>query len=195
MAVIITIIIMVVTTMTTEIKIDLNLDQITDKMSKSYNASKISIQRSILVSMQRNRDKLFAAEGAYNGHNKWAPLKCRKGQILHKSGTLRKSIAPINKTGAPGESGISFISGDEYVIGTRLKYAATQSFGAEFITTMKQRAYLSYNKICGMRWPIKIRIPSRQFHELNDKDTQDIATSLERRIQAVLERGSSNATN
>lgn len=79
--------------------------------------------------IQANRGMLFDAEGAHNGHPKWAPLKFRTGQILSKRGTLRKSIAPRNPKGSPGDDGIVNFGSDTITIGTRLLYARMMNDG------------------------------------------------------------------
>lgn len=79
--------------------------------------------------IQTNRGMLFDAEGAYNNHDKWAPLKFRNGQILSRRGKLRKSIAPYNPRGQAGPDGIVRFAGDMIVVGTRLLYASMMNDG------------------------------------------------------------------
>lgn len=83
----------------------------------------------IAAQMQFNRGMMFDQEGAYNGHPSWAPLKFRKGQILSKSGKLRKSIAPSSQSGKPGPGGIVRFGGGVVTIGTSLIYASMMNWG------------------------------------------------------------------
>lgn len=83
----------------------------------------------IAATMQTNRGLLFDAEGAVNGHEHWAPLKFRSGQILSLRGKLRKSMAPTKSDGKPGPDGIVRFSGDVITIGTKLGYARMMNDG------------------------------------------------------------------
>lgn len=83
----------------------------------------------IAATMQTNRGLLFDAEGAHNGHEKWAELRFRRGQILSKRGKLRKSMAPIHSGGKAGPDGIVRITGDVITIGTKLGYARMMNDG------------------------------------------------------------------
>lgn len=89
----------------------------------------------IAAQMQFNRGMLFDNEGLYNGHDKWAELRFRSGQILSHRGTLRKSIAPIggvvgpNAKGKPGPNGIVRVAGNEVTIGSTLIYARMMNDG------------------------------------------------------------------
>jgi phage gpG-like protein len=91
----------------------------------------------IAAQMQYNRAMLFDKEGAYNGHDGWAPLKFRVGQILSKRGTLRKSIAPrmtepaLGAKAQPGPNGIVRVAGNEVTIGTSLIYAWMMNSGTK----------------------------------------------------------------
>lgn len=85
----------------------------------------------IAAQVQTNRGLLFDAEGSYNGHPAWAPLKFRQGQVLSQRGTLRKSIAPYNSKGRPGPDGIVQFQGDTITIGTTLLYARMMNEGTE----------------------------------------------------------------
>lgn len=83
----------------------------------------------IAAMMQTNRGELFDKEGAANGHDKWAPLKFRRGQILSNRGTLRQSMAPYAANGQPGSDGIVRFQGDTITIGTKLFYARLMNDG------------------------------------------------------------------
>ena len=174
--------------MTTLIKIDLKLGEKIREIKEKYAGFKRELDMGILAAMQRNRDKLFDNEGNYNGHKPWKPLKCRDGMILQDTGRLRNSIAPKSSNGSPGTEGISFVDGNRYVIGTDVPYAAVNSYGTSYTTSFKQRMYLSKNKICGMKWPLKITIPSREFHEITEKDKEDLERNIEGRINYYLNK-------
>lgn len=79
--------------------------------------------------IQFNRGMLFENEGAHNGRARWQDLKFRKGQILSKRGTLRKSIAPIRADGSPGPDGIVRIAGDMIYVGTQMLSARLMNDG------------------------------------------------------------------
>jgi phage gpG-like protein len=79
--------------------------------------------------IQTNRGMLFDSEGAYNGHQPWAPLKLRVGQILSDRGVLRKSVAPRNPSGSAGPEGYVRFGADEIRIGSKLIYASTMNDG------------------------------------------------------------------
>lgn len=83
----------------------------------------------IAAQMQTNRGMLFDEEGAYNGHQKWAPLTLRNGQILSRTGALRHSLSPANPSGRPGPGGIVRFQGDVIIIGTKLAYARLMNDG------------------------------------------------------------------
>lgn len=83
----------------------------------------------IAAQMQFNRGMLFDKEGAHNGRNRWKDLVFRRGQILSKRGTLRKSIAPFNPKGTAGPDGIVNFSGDVITVGTKLLYARLMNDG------------------------------------------------------------------
>ncbi len=92
-------------------------------------AAKDELYVFVAAIMQTNRGMLFDAEGAYNGHEKWAPLKLRVGQILKLTGTLSQSMGPMGAKGKPGPSGIVRFNGDEVTIGTTLAYARLMNDG------------------------------------------------------------------
>lgn len=87
------------------------------------------IELFIAAQMQFNRGMMFDQEGAYNGHDRWAELKFRDGQILSRRGTLRKSIAPKAAQGKPGPGGIVKFGSGLVTIGSSLKYAALMNWG------------------------------------------------------------------
>lgn len=79
--------------------------------------------------IQFNRAMIFDNEGAWNGRKRWAPLRFRNGQILTKTGTLRKSIGPTNGGGMAGPDGIVRILEDQIIVGTKLGYARLMNDG------------------------------------------------------------------
>lgn len=79
--------------------------------------------------IQTNRGLLFDSEGRHNGRDGWEPLAFRNGQVLSRYGTLRKSIAPYNSKGKPGDGGFVKFSGDTITIGTNLLYARMMNWG------------------------------------------------------------------
>lgn len=83
----------------------------------------------IAAQVQFNRGMLFDHEGAWNGRPRWQDLSFRRGQILSKRGTLRKSIAPFNPKGEPGPDGIVRFAGDVITVGTKLLYARMMNDG------------------------------------------------------------------
>lgn len=157
--------------------------------------------------LQTNRGMLFDAEGAYNGHQKWAPLKFRNGQILSKSGTLRKSIAPGGMSGNPGPDGIVRISSDIVTIGTKLHYARMMNDGTVGLPggVLKPKYALALaipmpggkgatkiaKQVKGVRKKNKntgkmektllvksVKIPPRNFNSLNEKDAGELSEGL-----------------
>lgn len=99
------------------------------ELAEKVKAAEDEINLFIAAQVQTNRGLLFDSEGAHNGHERWAPLRLRNGQIMSRSGTLRKSIAPYNATGQPGPGGIVRFEGDTIVVGTTLGYARMMNDG------------------------------------------------------------------
>lgn len=170
----------------------------------------------IAAQMQANRAFLFDAEGAYNGHPKWAPLKFRKGMILSDRGTLRKSIAPRPARGVPGQDGIVRFAGEKVTIGTSLAYAALMNWG----TTRMPGGVLRATKAKALKIPIpggkgatdaakslrkgattiknaqgksekfifrkSVRIPARRFDEWSNADQTELEEALTGYIAKIL---------
>lgn len=99
-----------------------------DWQAKLKNAEK-ELNLFIAAQIQFNRGMLFDKEGAYNGRPRWKDLKFRRGQILSKRGDLRKSIAPYNPKGIPGQNGIVQFAGDVITVGTKLMKARLMNDG------------------------------------------------------------------
>lgn len=162
----------------------------------------------IAAQIQTNRGFLFNAEGAYNGHKKWAPLKFRQGQILSKRGTLRKSIAPIPARGQPGNDGIVRISGETVTVGTKLFYARLMNDG----TTKMPGGVLRAINAKALKIPLppgkiatpagkaarkdygpfmfrkSVKIPPRPFDDWTNKDQEELDQALSNKIAEILNR-------
>lgn len=160
----------------------------------------------IAAQIQTNRGLLFDAEGGYNGHKKWAPLKFRQGQILSNRGTLRKSIAPVPARGMPGNDGIVRISGETVMVGTNLFYARMMNDG----TTKMPGGVLKAVNAKALKIPLpagkqatpagksarkengafmfrkSVKIPARPFDEWNSNDQREIDEALANKIAQVL---------
>ncbi len=78
--------------------------------------------------IQENRGQLFDSEGSFNGHEGWAPLGMRSGQILSDRGRLRKSLMGQGN-GRAGPGGAVDFAGDVISIGTTLGYAKMMNYG------------------------------------------------------------------
>lgn len=88
--------------------------------------------------MQTNRGWLFIHEGAYNGHEKWAPLRLRAGKILRDKGDLMNSIGPLKLNGkgvkpAYGNGTIVRYGADKVTIGTSLAKARILNDGGTIV--------------------------------------------------------------
>lgn len=194
--------------------IDLNLEfpDLEDRLKR--NLKKVYLF--IASQMQANRGFLFDAEGAYNGHAPWAPLKFRRGMILSDRGTLRKSIAPRPARGVPGTDGIVRFSGERVTIGTSLAYAAMMNWG----TTKLPGGVLRATKAKALKIPIpggkgatdaakslrkgattiknaqgksekfifrkSVRIPARRFDEWSNADQTELEEALTGYIAKIL---------
>lgn len=168
----------------------------------------------IAAQIQTNRGFLFAHEGAYNGHKKWAPLKFRQGQILSKSGTLRKSISPLPARGSPGNDGIVKISGDRITVGTRLYYARLMNDGTSkmpggVLRPIKAKALMipipggktatplakqigktAHKNDNGGKFIFRksVKIPPRPFDDWNREDQLELDEALSNKIAEILNR-------
>lgn len=107
------------------VAIDFDFPNLEDKVRRAED----EINLFIAAQIQTNRGMLFDSEGGYNGHERWAPLKLRSGQILSRSGALRQSIAPQNATGRAGPDGIVRFEGDTITVGTTKAYARLMNDG------------------------------------------------------------------
>ena len=141
----------------------------------------------IAATLQTQRAMIFDREGAYNGREKWKPLKCRDGQILSKRGTLRKSIGPM--PAGPTTPGFATGSIVRYAtgivtIGTNIRYAHVHEKGAVIVPVNKKA--LRYK--CGRRWVFskKSVIPARPFGDFTHQDIEEIKDTVENHIDAVM---------
>lgn len=184
------------------VEIDFEMPQLAPKFRRKIK----EIYLFIAAQIQTNRGFLFNAEGAYNGHKKWAPLKFRQGQILSKSGTLRKSLAPTPARGLPGNDGIVRISGETVTVGTKLFYARLMNDGTTKmpggvlkavnakalkipLPSGKSATPLSKNlrkDNGGFMFRKSVKIPARPYDEWTTNDQKDLDEALGNKIAQVL---------
>ena len=156
------------------------------------------INRFIAADIQTNRGMMFDQEGAWNGHEKWAPLKYREGQILSLTGTLRKSISPSrngkNAVGIAGPNGFVEQSGDlvkkTTKVGTRLAYAAMMNWGTSGLpggVLVPKKADALRFKVNG-NWVFakSVTIPARHFDEWNEEDAKELEVGLTNLVADIL---------
>jgi phage gpG-like protein len=150
--------------------------------------------------MQTNRGMLFDAEGSRNGHKKWAPLKFRKGQILSKSGALRRSLAPSSLKGLAGPDGLVRFGSDFWEIGTKLFYARMMNDGTTGLPggVLKPRKALALKIPASMGGGTKIakegkfifrksvKIPARNFDQMNERDEKEMGEALTNLIAKIM---------
>lgn len=95
---------------------------------------------------------------------RWKPLKLRDGKPLRDTGRLMNSI--------------DFrASSDEAVIGTNVKYAAVQNFGATI--KPKKGKYLKFKGPDGWIFAGKVTIPARPFIGLGPRQIRKINRAIE----------------
>lgn len=140
-----------------------------------------SIERLIASTIQTQVGLRFDNEGAYNNHEKWAPLKFRQGQILSYSGALRKSMSPPGAEGNPGPGGFVRHEGNvmdlKTEVGTKLIYASVHNEGATIVPKNKQalRYPIGGNKFMFSK---KSVIPKRNFTDMSFQDTEELNETL-----------------
>lgn len=146
----------------------------------------------IAATMQTNRGMLFDAEGAANGHKKWAPLKSRDGMILSKTGKLRQSLAPSGASGRPGTDGIVRFTGNKITIGTRVAYAKMMNYGTAGlpggVLVPKNSKVLRFKMYGVVTFATKVRIPARNFNTWNTQDKLEMSVALKNKIVEILNR-------
>jgi phage gpG-like protein len=99
-----------------------------DRWKTAFKGQLTQLYLFVAAQMQTNRGWLFISEGAYNGHEKWAPLKLRAGKILRDKGTLMNSMGPMKMSGKGirplyGQGTIVRYGADRVTIGTSLAKA------------------------------------------------------------------------
>lgn len=155
----------------------------------ALNASLPRIERVIASTIQTQVGMRFDAEGSHNGHEKWAPLKSRQGQILSLSGDLRKSVSPLQADGNPGPGGFVNFSGDVVnlltEVGTKLIYAGVHNNGA----TIRPKNKKSLKFMIGNRaiFAKSVSIPKRNFTDMNQADEDELNETLANLISEILE--------
>lgn len=155
----------------------------------------------IAATVQTQRGMIFNREGAYNGRNKWEPLKFRKGQILKDRGTLSKSIAPAHSPTKPGkaEGSIVEMRPDVVSVGTDIAYAIVHEEGRtikpktpggllhfQVPTYVKTKA--GKWKQTGTRWihAHQVTIPARPFGDATQQDADELAETLSNYYTSLL---------
>lgn len=193
-----------------KVAIDFEMPDLEEKLRQAEH----EIHVFVAAQAQFNRGMLFDQEGGYNGHEKWAPLQFRTGQILSKRGTLRKSIAPMAADGRAGPDGIVRFSGDVVTIGTRLIYARMMNDG----TTKLPGGVLRPRNAKALKIPLppgktstegakslrsgakgkgddkfifrkSVKIPARPFDEWNTEDEEEMSAALANKLAEILNRG------
>lgn len=149
------------------------------------------INRFLAAQIQFNRGMLFDNEGSYNGHPAWEPLKFRDGQILSKSGTLRKSIAPPSADGTAGSEGYVELKPDSITVGTNLYYAAMMNYGTVglpggVLKPVNAQALKIPTGPKSFIFRKSAYIPPRPFNELNEKDAEEFEIALSNKLAEVL---------
>jgi phage gpG-like protein len=158
--------------------------------------------------LQFNRGMLFDREGNYNGHEPWAPLKFRNGQILKDTGTLSQSMAPKNNTGTPGPHGIVRIGSGVVTIGTNLHYAWLMNWGTSKMSggvlkaTSAQALKIPLPKGKGATKGAKkasggrdfmfrksVKIPARRFDNFTTEDRIELAEAVRSKVVDIIRKG------
>lgn len=152
------------------------------------------LSMAIASTVQTQVGMRFNTEGSYNGHERWEPLKMRKGQILSLSGTLRKSISPPIADGRPGTHGFVDSSGlpsDMIVdVGSKLIYASTHNEGATIVPKNKRALRYLNPSTKKYVFSTKSEVPRRNFTDLNSADRDEIEETLSSVIIDILEHAS-----
>lgn len=177
------------------------------------NQAQDEINLFIAAMMQTNRGELFDSEGAANGHDKWAPLAFRRGQILSNRGTLRQSLAPSNPQGRAGSDGIVRFAGEVITIGTKLAYARMMNDGTakmpggvlrpvngkalkiplpggENATAGAKSLKKGSSKIGNSNFIFRksVKIPGRPFDTWTKEDEDEMSAALTNKLVDILNR-------
>lgn len=154
------------------------------------------IMLGLAASMQTNRSMMFDKDGADNGKPKWAPLVLRQGRPLQKTGTLRKSMAPMTINGKPGKSAgtVLLIEGNRVTIGTTLLYAGMMNDG----TAKMPGGVLRPKQAQALKIPIEggkfmfrksVKIPARRMNEITELDKAEFSETMANHIASILNTG------
>jgi phage gpG-like protein len=176
--------------MRASLKVDFKFPDLLKAFENSFDRIKIAIASTV----QTQVGMRFDNEGSYNGHERWAPLVMRQGQILSLTGTLRKSIAPSAADGRPGSQGFVEASGlpDDMLVevGTKVLYSSTHNNGA-IIRPVNKRSLRYMNPNTGkFIFSKKSVIPKRNFTDQNEVDRKEIEETLANLITDILENAS-----
>lgn len=167
------------------VQVDVDFPDWIGKFERSYDR----IEKTVASTMQTMVGLRFDAEGASNGHERWAPLKMRQGQILSLSGDLRRSYSPPSKDGSAGPGGYveskGVLTDFEVSIGSKLIYAAVQDRGA--VITPKKKKALRFQGPNGYVFSMRSVIPARPVTDLNETDHEEIEATLHNLVTAILE--------
>lgn len=161
------------------------------KLLSAFERSFDRISMAVASTVQTQVGMRFDAEGGHNGHERWAPLVMRQGQILSLTGTMRKSIAPTSADGRPGPEGFVQASGlpDDMLVevGTKLIYASTHNNGAVIVPKTKRALRFTNPNTGGVVFSRRSVIPQRNFTDLNETDRNEIEETLSNLVADILE--------
>lgn len=152
----------------------------------ALNAALPRIERVIASTIQTNVGLRFDNEGAHNGHEKWAPIR-RQGQILSKTGTLRRSYAPPGADGKPGPGGFVNMSGDItnalVEVGSKIAYAGIHDRGGVIKWPGTNNGFGRKIKIPAHDIPM----PKRNVTDLNQVDEDELNETITNLVAEILE--------
>lgn len=166
------------------LKIELTFDDLAEK----FRHMMPEITSVLAATMQTNRAMMFDKDGADNDKPQWEALKWREGRPLQKTGTLRKSFAPMNDGITPGHGNDSIVllQGNKATIGTKLVYAGMMNDG----TTKMPGGVLRPKQAKALRFPgpmgsgekfmfrKSVKIPARRMDEVTQADEREWADTL-----------------
>jgi phage gpG-like protein len=181
---------------------------------KAFVSNRERTMRFIAAQLQTNRAMIFDAEGAYNGRQRWASLRWRKGQILSLTGArgLRGSIAPRNNGVNPtvGANTILNIGSNSVTIGSSLIYASVHDQGATITAknaqalkiplpqggkgprgTMRRAMKAESTMIDGKAHIFRksVRIPKRPFTDWTSQDENELTEALTNYMKELWNNG------
>jgi phage gpG-like protein len=152
------------------------------KLKKTFQDQMPSIIASLAATVQTNRGMLFDKEGAHNGHERWKPLKYRRGKILQDTGNLRRSIAPRGGNGHAGPNGIVRVDSRIVFLQTNVEYAGIHEDGSRLQGVVKGS---------GKHQRKPRNIPSRPFMQKawNSQDQDEVVQTMTRKLEKLLQDG------